>query len=111
MILLHHGIEVTKNELVQSVARVPLTYNNSLKGNPNKGFVGDMEKGPGLSVYHEHMMELAKKYVGDRAIDLTGSNPGKLYESIGHGLPVWVITTTSFVPANNFKTWNTSREN
>lgn len=107
MILLHHGIEVSKNELAQSVAKVPLTYSNGLKGNPNQGFVGDMQNGPGLSVYHEPMMDLAESYVGNRSVDLTGSKADQLYHYIDEGLPVWVITTTTLAPVHNFQTWHT----
>lgn len=107
MILQYHDIVVSKNELAQNVPTVPLTYENGLKGSPNEGFVGDMENGPGLSVYHGPIVQLAKKYVGERVQDLTGSEPEVIYEHIAKGLPVWVITTTTFQPVSNFQTWQT----
>lgn len=107
MVLNYHNVDVTKNELANQIERVPLTYSNGLKGNPNKGFVGDMENGPGLSVYHGPIYELAKSYVGERAEDLTGSDPETLYEYVKVGKPIWVITTGNFAPTNDFKTWDT----
>src|SRR5699024_5742620 len=53
MIANYEGYKVTKNELANQLPTVPLDYENGLKGNPNKGFVGDMVDGPGLTVYHE----------------------------------------------------------
>lgn len=107
MVLKYHGIVITKNELAEKVKKVPFTYENGLKGNPHDGFVGDMAKGPGLSVYHGPIVQLAKKYVGERVIDLTGSEPEVIYEQISKELPVWVITTTTFKPVQNFQTWYT----
>ncbi|MFD2761690.1 C39 family peptidase [Lentibacillus juripiscarius] len=107
MVLNYHGYETTKNELAAEVPRVPLTYEDGQKGNPNEGFVGDMENGPGLSVYHGPIHELAQKYAGDKAIDLTGKPVELLYHYISHGLPVWVINTVNFVPTTAFQTWNT----
>ncbi len=107
MVMQYHGIVITKNELADQIRKVPLTYPNGQKGNPNEGFVGDMVNGPGLSVYHGPITELAKEYVGERAIDLTGSDVTVLYEQIDNGLPVWVIATTTLKPVNNFQTWET----
>lgn len=111
MILQYHEINVTKNQLAADITRVPLTYSNGLKGNPNDGFVGDMENGPGLGVHHGPMLELARKYVGDRAIDLTGDSIDSIYSNLDKGLPVWVITTTRFAPVANFATWKTPSGN
>ncbi|MFC4559117.1 C39 family peptidase [Virgibacillus kekensis] len=107
MILNYHGYETTKNELAQKVPRVPLTYENGLKGNPNQGFVGDMVDGPGLTVYNGPIYDLARQYTGDRAVNLTGQPIEKVYENIAQGLPVWVITTVNYQPVNDFRTWET----
>lgn len=66
-----------------------------------------MAKGPGLSVYHGPIVQLAKQYVGDNVMDITGSDPHTIYEYIAKELPVWVITTTKFKPVHNFQTWQT----
>lgn len=108
--LLHYSgyKEVTKNTLANEIKRVPLNYENGLKGNPEDGFVGDMENGPGLGVYHGPIYQLAKKYAGNQAVDLTGKSVKKaIYESLEKGYPVWVITTSTFAKTDNIETWNT----
>lgn len=107
MILNYHGVKVTKNELAKKVKTVPLTYSNGQKGNPNVGFVGDMANGPGLGVYNGPVLEVAQKYVGDRAVNLTNHSFDDVLEEVGQGLPVWIITTSSFAPVSVFQTWNT----
>ncbi|MEH7083984.1 C39 family peptidase [Neobacillus drentensis] len=107
MILNYHGIEVTKNELANKVKTVPLTYSNGKKGNPNAGFVGDMANGPGLGVFNGPVLELAQKYVGDRAVNLTNHSFDEVLKEVGQGLPVWIITTSSFAPVSVFQTWDT----
>jgi len=107
MILNYHGVKVTKNELAKKVKTVPLTYSNGQKGNPNAGFVGDMANGPGLGVYNGPVLEVAQKYVGDRAVNLTNHSFDDVLKEVGQGLPVWIITTSSFAPVSVFQTWNT----
>jgi len=107
MILNYHGIKVTKNELAQNIKTVPLTFSNGKKGNPNVGFVGDMANGPGLGVYNGPILELAKKYVGDKAVNLTNQPFSEILEKVGQGQPVWIITTSSFAPVAVFQTWDT----
>lgn len=107
MVMQYHGIKVTKNELAKNIKTVPFTYSNGLKGNPNTGFVGDMAHGPGLGVYNGPVYELAQKYAGERAINLTGSPFTDLLRKVSQGLPVWIITTVNFTPVNVFQTWNT----
>ena len=107
MVLNYSGVKVSKNELAKNIKRVPFTYPNGLKGNPNVGFVGNMEHGPGLGVYNGPMFALAKKYAGDRAVNLTNSPFTDLLKKISQGNPVWIVTTVNLTPVSNFKTWNT----
>lgn len=107
MLLQYQGIDVSKNQLATEIAKVPLVYDNGLKGNPNEGFVGDMANGPGHSVWHKPIHDLAQKYVGDRAIDITGSKPEEIYKYLDQRLPVWIIITSTLAPVDDFKTWNT----
>lgn len=107
MILNYHGYNTTKNKVADKLPRVPLTYDNGQKGNPNEGFVGDMVNGPGLSVYHGPMYDVAQDFAGNNAIDLTGKPIDMLYQLVAQGLPAWVITTVNFAPANDFETWDT----
>ncbi|MBM7692832.1 uncharacterized protein YvpB [Peribacillus deserti] len=107
MLMNYRGIDVTKNELAQSINRVPLTYENGDKGNPNTGFVGNMEDGPGLGVYHGPIKDLAVKYAGNKVKDLTGKPFNELLREVGSGSPVWIITTANFAPVGDFIDWNT----
>jgi uncharacterized protein YvpB len=107
MVLNYNGYHVTKNELAARIHTVPLHYQNGDYGNPNVGFVGDMEDGPGLGVYHRPILELARKYAGKKAEDLTGVSFSRILEQIDLGHPVWVITTSTFAPVNDFKSWKT----
>ncbi|MEH7095623.1 C39 family peptidase [Neobacillus vireti] len=107
MVLNYHGVKVTKNTLANQVNKVPWMYRNGLKGNPNAGFVGDMANGPGLAVYNGPVLSLAKKYVGNKAVNLTKKPFSEVLSYVGKGLPVWIITTTTFAPVSNFQSWNT----
>jgi uncharacterized protein YvpB len=107
MLLQYNGFDVTKNELADQVKRVPLTYENGLKGDPNEGFVGNMEDGPGLGVYHGPIYELARSIAGERVTDLSGQDISKLYIELSKGHPVWVITTANFTKVNDIKQWET----
>jgi uncharacterized protein YvpB len=107
MILNYNGYHVTKNELANNIARVPLTYQSGLKGNPNVGFVGNMEVGPGYAVYNGPIYNLARKYAGDEVVNLTNHPFTDLLARVDQGEPVWVITTSSFAPVSDFKTWKT----
>jgi uncharacterized protein YvpB len=107
MMLLYKGFGVSKNELADAVARVPLKYSNGDKGNPNSGFVGNMQDGPGLGVYHGPIFKLAQQYVGEKAEDLTGQSFNALLEQVAEGNPVWVITTSTFAPVSSLEPWQT----
>jgi uncharacterized protein YvpB len=108
MILNHHGVNVTKNELAAKIKTVPFEYPNKKKGNPHVGFVGDMADGPGLSVYNEPIFDLAKEYAGDKVVNLTNSPFEDLLRKVGRGVPVWVIITTKYSPGTaKFEKWDT----
>jgi uncharacterized protein YvpB len=112
MILLYAGFDVTKNELAEQIPYVPLQYENGLRGDPNEGFVGDMQNGPGLGVYHEPIMELAKKIAGDKAVDKTGETIEEaIYEPLDQGNPVWIVTTASFTQTGDMQSWETPNGN
>lgn len=107
MILNYSGYSVTKNELAEKIKTVPFKYGNGLYGNPNAGFVGDIDDGPGYAVYNGPVYNLAKQYAGDQVVNLTGSPFIELLKKVSAGEPVWVITTTSFGPVSDFKRWQT----
>lgn len=109
MLLQYWGMDVTKNELAAQIPRVPLQYSDGKNGNPNMGFVGNMEDGPGLGVYHGPIFYLANSNINDqlRVQNLSHYPFSSVLEKVSHGLPVWVITTTSFSPLPDFNTWST----
>jgi uncharacterized protein YvpB len=109
MLLQYWGMDVTKNELSAQIPRVPLQYSDGKNGNPNMGFVGNMEDGPGLGVYHGPIFYLANSNINDqlRVQNLSHYPFSSILEKVSQGLPVWVITTTSFSPLSDFNTWST----
>ncbi|MGS2780319.1 C39 family peptidase [Robertmurraya sp. GLU-23] len=106
MILQYNGLDVTKNQLAEEVVRTPLQYSSGQYGNPNIGFVGNMEDGPGLGVYHGPIYDLATNY-SDHVIDLTNQSFDELLKQVAQGHPVWIITTSTFSPIDEFETWET----
>jgi uncharacterized protein YvpB len=107
MMMNYYGVAVSKNELATKITRVPLNYGDGKKGNPNVGFVGNMEDGPGLGVYDEPIYLLAKRYMGSNVANLTKQPFDVLIKKVAQGAPVWVITTTSFGPVAPLDTWTT----
>ncbi|MGJ7911802.1 C39 family peptidase [Neobacillus sp. LXY-1] len=107
MLLNYSGVNVTKNELANNIKTVPFNYGNGKKGNPNEGFVGNMATGPGLGVYNGPIFELAQKYVGGRAVNLTNQSFDEVLKMVGQGYPVWIITTSNFAPVSVLQTWDT----
>lgn len=112
MLLQSAGIKVTKMSLASQIKKVPF-QSGGYMGNPNQGFVGNMYHGsrsnPGLAVYHRPIAELARKYLGNRVVDFSGSSWLKVEQQLAAGHPVWVITSIHFqpVPAANWLTWRT----
>jgi uncharacterized protein YvpB len=109
MLLNYSGINVTKNQLANEIAKVPIKDTPNIMGNPNYGFVGDMANGPGYFVYNGPIFDLAQKYVGKRAVNLTNSPFIDLLKKVRKGYPVWVITTTNFQPDVKFEPWETKQ--
>ncbi|CAM4251483.1 C39 family peptidase [Bacillus albus] len=111
MVLQFSGVQVDKMELASKINYVPF-QRNGLKGNMHKGFIGDMDtfNKPGLGVYVEPILELAKLYVpNEKVVDLSQQEPEHIYKMIDQGKPVWVITNAKFkhLPDNQFQTWKT----
>lgn len=102
-------MQVLKNKLAAQIKRVSVKCENGLRGNPNEGFIGDMEEWPGLGVYAGPVIDFVRQYVEDRVEDLTGQPFDRLLDEVANGNPVWIICTTNFVHVPNFKTWKTPR--
>ncbi|GEB78434.1 C39 family peptidase [Sporolactobacillus inulinus] len=112
MLLQSAGVKVDKMTLARQIKKVPF-QSGTYKGNPNEGFVGNMYHGtrsnPGLAVYHGPIADLARDYLGNRIIDMTGKPWSAVEKQIASGTPVWVITSINFVPVpdNAWQEWPT----
>ncbi|GGH80762.1 uncharacterized protein YvpB [Pullulanibacillus pueri] len=117
MLLQYKGIDVTKDRLAHQIKKDPTAY--KLKnghvyfGNPNTGFVGSMTtfNRPGLGVYHGPIADLARKYLGNSVLDLTGKPFKSVIEQLIGQKPVWVVTTSTFQPLAKkyWRTWETPK--
>ena len=115
MLLQFNGYQADKLTLAEQIKKDPTPYKvengQIFFGHPNNGFVGDMYTfaKPGLGVYHQPIKELAEQFAPGKVIDLTGSDFTAVQMYLSQGLPVWVITNTTYnvLPASAFETWHT----
>ncbi|GGJ68152.1 uncharacterized protein YvpB [Anoxybacillus voinovskiensis] len=115
MLLQDAGVQVDKTTLAKQIKKDPTPFQRRngkvYFGNPHNGFVGDMYSltTPGLGVYHEPIEELAKQYLPNRIVNLTGSDFSELQKYLSQGAPVLVITNSTFraLPESAFREWDT----
>ena len=111
MMLQYAGITVDKMKLANEIKKVDF-MNDGVRGNPNEGFVGNIYtfSESGYGVYHGPLFQLAKKYLPNKAVDLTGKSIEELYKSVKAGQPVVMITNATFEPLDEdeFTTWKTN---
>ena len=111
MMLQYAGITVDKMKLANEIKKVDF-MNDGVRGNPNEGFVGNIYtfSESGYGVYHGPLFQLAKKYLPNKAVDLTGKSIEELYKSVKSGQPVVMITNATFAPLDKdeFTTWETN---
>ncbi|MGN5652889.1 C39 family peptidase [Bacillus sp. Brlt_9] len=111
MMLQYAGITVDKMKLANEIKKVDF-MNDGVRGNPNEGFVGNIYtfSESGYGVYHGPLFQLAKKYLPNKAVDLTGKSIEELYKSVKSGKPVVMITNATFEPLDEdeFTTWETN---
>ncbi|MFJ1106918.1 C39 family peptidase [Bacillus sp. RA(2023)] len=111
MMLQYAGIKVDKMKLANEIKKVDF-MNDGVRGNPNEGFVGNIYtfSESGYGVYHGPLFQLAKKYLPNKAVDLTGKSIEELYKSVKAGQPVVMITNATFAPLDEdeFTTWETN---
>lgn len=112
MLLQSAKVNVDKLTLASKMKKVPF-QSGSFKGNPNEGFVGNMYHGsranPGLAVYHGPVADLARSYLGNRVIDLSGKPWSAIEKQLISGKPVWTITSINFqpLPDSAWQEWRT----
>ena len=111
MMLQYADITVDKMKLANEIKKVDF-MNDGVRGNPNEGFVGNIYtfSESGYGVYHGPLFQLAKKYLPNKAVDLTGKSIEELYKSVKAGQPVVMITNAKFEPLDEdeFTTWETN---
>ncbi|PRT28550.1 hypothetical protein C6359_26055 [Bacillus wiedmannii] len=111
MMLQYAGITVDKMKLANEIKKVDF-MNDGVRGNPNEGFVGNIYtfSESGYGVYHGPLFQLAKKYLPNKAVDLTGKSIEELYKRVKSGQPVVMITNATFAPLDEdeFTTWETN---
>ncbi|PDZ50991.1 hypothetical protein CON07_13885 [Bacillus sp. AFS094611] len=111
MMLQYAGITVDKMKLANEIKKVDF-MNDGVRGNPNEGFVGNIYtfSESGYGVYHGPLFQLAKKYLPNKAVDLTGKSIEELYKSVKLEQPVVMITNATFAPLDEdeFTTWETN---
>jgi uncharacterized protein YvpB len=100
MLIEQAGKKADKMTLAKQIKTIPFTDPNGYRGNPNDGFVGDIYtfNEPGIGVYHGPVYQLAKHYLGDQAVDLTGEDWKTIQEKLASGHAVWVIINSTFRP-------------
>ncbi|MGV3488048.1 MAG: C39 family peptidase [Tuberibacillus sp.] len=112
MMLSHAGFHVDKMDLAKRIRKVPFEK-DGLRGNLYDGFVGDMYsfETDGLGAYYEPIVDLAREFLGDRVVILTGSNWSAVEQQIDKGYPVWVVVNDEFreLPESDWQTWQTAR--
>lgn len=110
MLLNFAGVPVDKLTLAEKIPKVPY-LSDGYHGNPHQGFVGNMYtyNEPGLSVYHEVIESLANHYLPNQIDNITGEGFLAVQKKLNEGKPVWVIvgSTFTFVPEEQWETWNT----
>ncbi len=111
MMLQYAGISVDKMKLANGIKKVDF-MDDGVRGNPNEGFVGNIYtfSESGYGVYHGPLFQLAKKYLPNQAVDLTGKSIEEMYKSVKAGQPVVMITNATFAPldADEFTIWETN---
>ena len=111
MMLQYAGVSVDKMKLANEIKKVNF-MDDGVRGNPNEGFVGNIYtfSESGYGVYHGPLFQLAKKYLPNKAVDLTGKSIEEIYKSVNNGQPVVMITNATYAPLDEdeFTTWETN---
>lgn len=115
MLLQFEGIAADKMTLAKQIHKIPFRDANYVRGNPYDGFVGDIYtfKKSGYGVYHGPVANLAETYFPGKIKDITGQSIDAVYELIGSGSPVWIITNSTYapLPESEFTIWKTNTGN
>lgn len=118
MLLNYMGYDIDKMTLAEQIDKDLTPYQiidgQLYYGNPSVGFLGSMtdKNKDGYGANHAPIKRLLKRYIKDKAIDLTGIEFESLYYFLNKNAPIWVITNTDLKKLANteFYTWKTTLE-
>lgn len=117
MLLKYLNIDTNKLKLADEIDKDPTPYQviDGIKyfGNPSIGFLGSMTDTTkaGYGANHIPIKKLFSTYIGNAAIDITGSEFDCIYYFLNQKAPVWVITNTDLkkLDESEFYTWMTPK--
>lgn len=112
MLLNYYGIKVSKNELGEKIPKEIYQNEKGIYGDPNEGFVGDIEGGKGIKgygVYVGPILKLAEDNVSKEfeVKDLTKKSVDDLLMELSNGHPIWCIVTVPLKATNDNEIWMT----
>lgn len=76
-------------------------------GNPNRSFVGRVDRSYGYGIYHGPLSALLERQLPGRALDLSGKRFSDVLAQLRTGIPVMLWTTTTLRPTAQWVTWDT----
>lgn len=119
MLLAFAGRPVSKMELARVMPRdpTPAQYRGDGRGlnsvvrwgNPNVGFVGNVDRIGGYGIYHAPLTRLLDSQLPGRALDLSGRPFQDLLDTVADGRPVLAWTTATLKPTENWVRWETAQ--
>lgn len=113
MLLRYYGVNVTKQDVANTIVRAPLQYyknNKSYGGNPNVGFVGNPYTESSYGVFEKPIISAINNYLPDRAENLTGKSFNQLLEVVKTGRPVMIWATIGMSNVSYTQSWRIETE-
>lgn len=112
MLLNFYGYDTNKNELAAKLDYVPVYADETHRGDPREGFVGNIYGGDGaMGVAVEPIAKVASQMVGAsyQVVSGRGKSFDEIIEVLEQGTPIWMIATLELqVPTNaDFFEWPT----
>lgn len=111
MLLQFYGYQVDKNQLAELLDYVPLYEDETHRGDPREGFVGNIYGGDeAMGVWVEPIAKVAKKIVKEEVKSGSEESFQEITERVRKGTPVWILATVELeVPTeDDFWYWQTT---
>ena len=119
MLLNHAGItDVDKMRLNEEIYKQDIKYELSQSeiffADPYYGFVGEVStfEEAGLGVYFPAVYELASKYLGERSLNLSGTDMEDLFYFLDNDYPIWTMVNAKYVSLGDedYITWKIKKD-